>query len=45
MVVRSCSMPRNVVPSTAKTVRDLARDVEAGRSSPVAPYGPERFRR
>jgi len=34
-----------LAPSTAKTVRDLARDVEAGRPSPLAPYGPERFLR
>ena len=32
-----------LAPSTAKTVRDLARDVEAGRPSPLTPYGPERF--
>jgi D-amino-acid dehydrogenase len=34
-----------LAPSTAKTVRDLARDVEAGRTSPLMPYGPERFLR
>ena len=34
-----------LAPSTAKTVRDLARDVASGRRSPLAPYGPERFRR
>ena len=34
-----------LAPSTAKTVRDLARDVEAGRPSPLTPYGPERFLR
>ncbi|MGR6964068.1 NAD(P)/FAD-dependent oxidoreductase [Geodermatophilus sp. URMC 61] len=32
-----------LAPSTAKSVRDLARDVEAGRPSPLTPYGPERF--
>lgn len=32
-----------LAPSTAKTVRDLARDVATGRPSPLAPYGPERF--
>jgi D-amino-acid dehydrogenase len=34
-----------LAPSTAYAVRDLARDVAAGRRSPVTPYGPERFRR
>lgn len=34
-----------LAPSTAKTVRDLARDVATGRPSPAAPYGPERFQR
>jgi D-amino-acid dehydrogenase len=34
-----------LAPSTAKTVRDLARDVASGRPSPLMPYGPERFRR
>ncbi|NEM07071.1 FAD-dependent oxidoreductase [Geodermatophilus normandii] len=34
-----------LAPSTAKTVRDLARDVESGRPSPLTPYGPERFLR
>jgi D-amino-acid dehydrogenase len=34
-----------LAPSTAKTVRDLARDVASGRPSPITPYGPERFRR
>ena len=34
-----------LAPSTAKTVRDLARDVASGRLSPITPYGPERFRR
>ncbi|WP_369135278.1 NAD(P)/FAD-dependent oxidoreductase [Modestobacter sp. I12A-02662] len=34
-----------LAPSTAKTVRDLARDVEAGRPSPLTAYGPERFLR
>ena len=34
-----------LAPSTAKTVRDLARDVAAGRPSPLTPYGPERFLR
>ncbi|MDT0353090.1 NAD(P)/FAD-dependent oxidoreductase [Pseudonocardia charpentierae] len=34
-----------LAPSTAKTVRDLARDVVAGRRSPLTPYGPERFLR
>jgi D-amino-acid dehydrogenase len=34
-----------LAPSTAKTVRDLARDVETGRPSPLTPYGPERFLR
>lgn len=34
-----------LAPSTAKTVRDLARDVASGRRSPITPYGPERFRR
>ena len=34
-----------LAPSTAKTVRDLARDVAGGRPSPITPYGPERFRR
>jgi D-amino-acid dehydrogenase len=34
-----------LAPSTAKTVRDLARDVASGRSSPLTPYGPERFLR
>ncbi len=32
-----------LAPSTAKTVRDLARDVASGRRSPITPYGPERF--
>ena len=32
-----------LAPSTAKTVRDLARDIASGRSSRVTPYGPERF--
>lgn len=32
-----------LAPSTAKTVRDLARDVASGRPSPRSPYGPERF--
>jgi D-amino-acid dehydrogenase len=32
-----------LAPSTAKTVRHLARDVASGRASPVTPYGPERF--
>jgi len=34
-----------LAPSTAKTVRDLARDVASGRRSPITPYGPERFLR
>jgi D-amino-acid dehydrogenase len=34
-----------LAPSTAKTVRDLARDVASGRPSPLTPYGPERFLR
>jgi D-amino-acid dehydrogenase len=34
-----------LAPSTAKTVRDLARDVASGRASPPTPYGPERFLR
>ena len=34
-----------LAPSTAKTVRDLARDVATGRRSAPTPYGPERFRR
>jgi D-amino-acid dehydrogenase len=34
-----------LAPSTAKTVRDLARDVAVGRPSALAPYGPERFLR
>ncbi len=34
-----------LAPSTAKTVRDLARDVAAGCPSPLTPYGPERFSR
>jgi D-amino-acid dehydrogenase len=34
-----------LAPSTAKTVRDLARDVASGRPSPLTPYGPERFPR
>jgi D-amino-acid dehydrogenase len=34
-----------LAPSTAKSVRDLARDVASGRPSPLQPYGPERFRR
>ncbi len=34
-----------LAPSTAKTVRDLARDVAAGRPSPRMPYDPERFLR
>ncbi|MFP5346187.1 MAG: NAD(P)/FAD-dependent oxidoreductase [Actinomycetes bacterium] len=34
-----------LAPSTAKTVRDQARDVASGRPSPVTPYGPERFGR
>ena len=34
-----------LAPSTAKTVRDLARDVVSGRPSPLRPYGPERFLR
>lgn len=34
-----------LAPGTAKTVRDLARDVTSGRPSPLTPYGPERFRR
>jgi D-amino-acid dehydrogenase len=34
-----------LAPSTAKTVRDLARDVASGSSSPLTPYGPQRFRR
>jgi D-amino-acid dehydrogenase len=33
-----------LAPSTAKTVRELARDVVLGRRSPLTPYGPERFR-
>jgi D-amino-acid dehydrogenase len=33
-----------LAPSTAKTVRELARDVAAGRTSPLRPYGPERFK-
>jgi hypothetical protein len=32
-----------LAPSTAKTVRDLTRDVASGRPSPLTPYGPERF--
>ena len=32
-----------LAPSTAKTVRDLTRDVMSGRPSPLTPYGPERF--
>jgi D-amino-acid dehydrogenase len=32
-----------LAPSTAKTVRDLARDVASGHPSPLTPYGPERF--
>ena len=32
-----------LAPSTAKTVRDLARDLSSGRTSPLTPYGPERF--
>ena len=34
-----------LAPSTAKTVRDLTRDVASGRPSPLTPYGPERFLR
>ena len=34
-----------LAPSTAKTVRDLARHVASGRRSPLTPYGPERFLR
>jgi D-amino-acid dehydrogenase len=34
-----------LAPSTAKTVRDLARDVMSGRPSPLTPYGTERFLR
>lgn len=34
-----------LAPSTATVVRELARDVVAGRPSPITPYGPERFRR
>lgn len=34
-----------LAPSTAKTVRDLARDVASGRPSPLRPFGPERFLR
>jgi D-amino-acid dehydrogenase len=34
-----------LAPSTAKTVRDLARDVASSRPSPLTPYGPERFLR
>jgi D-amino-acid dehydrogenase len=34
-----------LAPSTAKTVRDRARDVMSGRPSPLTPYGPERFLR
>jgi len=34
-----------LAPSTAKTVRNLARDVASGRPSHLTPYGPERFRR
>jgi D-amino-acid dehydrogenase len=34
-----------LAPSTAKTVRDLSRDVVSGRPSPFTPYGPERFLR
>ena len=33
-----------LAPSTAKTVRDLARYVASSRRSPLTPYGPERFR-
>lgn len=32
-----------LAPSTAKTVRDLARDIASRRPSPFALYGPERF--
>ncbi len=34
-----------LAPSTAKTMRNLVRDVASGRPSPIAPYGPERFLR
>jgi D-amino-acid dehydrogenase len=34
-----------LAPSTAKTVRDLARDIASSRPSPLTPYGPERFLR
>jgi D-amino-acid dehydrogenase len=34
-----------LAPSTAKSIRDLARDVASGRQSALTPYGPERFRR
>ena len=34
-----------LAPSTAKTVRDLARDVASGRASALTPYGPERFQK
>jgi D-amino-acid dehydrogenase len=34
-----------LAPSTAKTVRDLAQDVQAHRPSALTPYGPERFLR
>jgi D-amino-acid dehydrogenase len=34
-----------LAPSTAKTVRDLTRDVASGRRSALTPYGPERFLR
>jgi D-amino-acid dehydrogenase len=34
-----------LAPSTAKTIRHLARDVASGAASPRTPYGPERFRR
>jgi D-amino-acid dehydrogenase len=32
-----------LAPSTAKTVRDLARDVAIGHRSALTPFGPERF--
>ena len=40
-----CMLGLTLAPSTARTVRDLARDVAAGRTSPPTPYGPERFHR